>query len=44
MVLTEKCEKCKGRGFIEMTSSTAMCKACNGNGLITSKTMKDYFG
>jgi DnaJ-class molecular chaperone len=41
---TEKCQNCKGRGYIEMSSTTATCNACKGNGFIPSKTMMDYFG
>jgi DnaJ-class molecular chaperone len=41
---TEKCQNCKGRGYIEMSSTTATCTNCKGNGFIPSKTMTDYFG
>jgi hypothetical protein len=41
---TEKCQNCKGRGYIEMSSTTTTCTSCKGNGFIPSKTMMDYFG
>ncbi|HEX2556815.1 MAG TPA: hypothetical protein VHK86_00700 [Nitrososphaera sp.] len=41
---SEKCKNCKGRGYVEIGSSTVACKTCKGNGIIASNTMKDYFG